>query len=286
MTVHAGAADTAFHIERMTPADLDRAIDWAAAEGWNPGLDDAGPFYAADPEGFFVGKLGQEPVGFVAVVDYGGGFGFGGLYIVAAERRGQGYGAQLARHALDRLAGSNIGQDGVLEQEANYQQMGFKTAYRNIRFEGVGGGCAPQGVLPLNDIPFAEVFDYDTRCFPAPRRRFLESWLAMPHAHGFAVRDGAVLAGYGVVRACRKGFKIGPLFAEGPREAELLYQALAAQAGPAPLYLDVPEVNPEAVALAARHDMKRVFETNRMYLNEPPTLPLAKIFGVTTFELG
>lgn len=286
MTEHVRPEPPAFYIERMTRADLDVAIDWAAAEGWNPGLDDAAPFYAADPGGFFVGKLGEEPVGFVSVVDYGGGFGFGGLYIVAAEYRGKGYGAQLARHALDRLAGCNIGQDGVLEQEANYRQMGFKTAYRNVRFEGVVGGDAPEGVTPLNNVPFAEVFDYDTRFFPVPRRRFLEAWLAMPSACGFAIRDQGALAGYGVVRACRTGFKIGPLFAEGPREAELLYQALAAHAGSAPLYLDVPEMNPQAIALASRHGMKRVFETNRMYLKEPPALPLAKIFGVTTFELG
>ena len=38
----------------MTPADLDIAINWAAAEGWNPGLEGAAAYRAADPEGFFV----------------------------------------------------------------------------------------------------------------------------------------------------------------------------------------------------------------------------------------
>ncbi|HLA33082.1 MAG TPA: GNAT family N-acetyltransferase, partial [Pseudomonas sp.] len=31
----------------MTRAEVDLAIDWAAAEGWNPGLHDADCFYAA-----------------------------------------------------------------------------------------------------------------------------------------------------------------------------------------------------------------------------------------------
>ena len=44
-------------MRRMTEADLKLALDWAAAEGWNPGLDDAHCFYAADPQGFFLGEL-------------------------------------------------------------------------------------------------------------------------------------------------------------------------------------------------------------------------------------
>ena len=38
-------------IRRMSKSELDRALDWAAAEGWNPGLHDAESFYAVDPQG-------------------------------------------------------------------------------------------------------------------------------------------------------------------------------------------------------------------------------------------
>lgn len=95
------------------------------------------------------------------------------------------------------------------------------------------------------------------------------------------------LAGYGVIRRCRAGFKIGPLFADSPDFAAALFHPLIAQvpAGQA-FYLDVPEVNGAAIALAEQHDMTRVFETARMYTQAPPSLPLEGIFGVTTFELG
>jgi hypothetical protein len=33
----------------MTQPELRIAVDWAADEGWNPGLNDAACFYAADP---------------------------------------------------------------------------------------------------------------------------------------------------------------------------------------------------------------------------------------------
>ncbi len=94
------------------------------------------------------------------------------------------------------------------------------------------------------------------------------------------------MRGLGVIRPCRTGFKIGPLFADTPAIAEALYTALSAHAPGEPIYLDTPENNAEAVALAARHEMSEVFGCARMYVGPPPDLPHHAIYGVTTFELG
>ena len=51
-------------------------------------------------------------------------------------------------------------------------------------------------------------------------------------------------------------------------------------------YLDIPEVNPHAKELAEKYGLQKVFETARMYTKQTPSLPLDKIYGVTTFELG
>jgi hypothetical protein len=42
-------------ILKAKPKDIDYLLTLADQEGWNPGLDDAQPFYAADPEGYFIG---------------------------------------------------------------------------------------------------------------------------------------------------------------------------------------------------------------------------------------
>lgn len=54
----------------------------------------------------------------------------------------------------------------------------------------------------------------------------------------------------------------------------------------AAVYLDTPEINREVLALAANDDMQVSFETARMYTRRPPDLPVDRIFGVTSFELG
>jgi len=53
-----------------------------------------------------------------------------------------------------------------------------------------------------------------------------------------------------------------------------------------PLFLDVPEVNTEAVALARGLDFAPAFETARMYTGPAPAVDRTRLYGVTTFELG
>ncbi len=69
--------------------------------------------------------------------------------------------------------------------------------------------------------------------------------------------------------------------------AETLLDAALGQAPVgAPVYLDAPEVNAAAMSIASGRQMRQVFATARMYNLRQPPLPLDRIFGVTTFELG
>jgi ribosomal protein S18 acetylase RimI-like enzyme len=273
-------------VRRMTEADLALALEWAAAEGWNPGLHDAHCFHAADPQGFFLGERDGVPIGCVSAVRYGSGFGFLGLYIVKAEHRGQGFGLELWRAALDHLGDRMIGLDGVVAQQENYRKSGFRLAFRNIRQKGRGGGAAPPGLTDLPAIPIEEILRHDETAFPAPRADFLRSWIGQPQAVALGIVNARRLTGYGVLRACREGFKIGPLFADDEETADRLFAGLMARAPGAPVLLDTPEANPAAVALAARYGMTPVFGTARMYKNGTPQMGLERCFGVTTFELG
>src|SRR5690554_5744288 len=111
-----------YTIRLMDRADLDVAVSWAAKEGWNPGRADAECFYAADPSGFFMGYLGEEPVASVYAVKYGKSFGFVGFYIVKEEHRGKGFGWRIWQRAMESLAGRIVGLDGVVAQQDNYRK--------------------------------------------------------------------------------------------------------------------------------------------------------------------
>jgi GNAT superfamily N-acetyltransferase len=273
----------------MRRDEIGLAVEWAAIEGWNPGWHDAECFYAADASGFLIGLLDDEPVATISAVKYDDSFGFIGFYIVKPEHRGKGYGFQIWNAAMASLTGRTIGLDGVVAQQDNYRKSGFALAYRNVRYEGHGGGTAATSanIVELSTLPFEDIHFYDQPFFPDDRREFLKNWIAQPRGIALGILQESRLAGYGVLRPCRQGFKIGPLFADTPELAETLFLALkACVPNDDPLYLDVPETNPAAVDLAKRHGMAIVFETARMYTGPAPSLPLERLFGVTSFELG
>lgn len=276
---------TQFVVRQMNRSECDVAVEWAAGEGWNPGWHDAEAFFATDPNGFFVGLLDGQPISSISAVAYGADFGFIGFYIVRPEYRGQGYGWQTWQAAMAYLGNRNVGLDGVLAQQSNYEKSGFRLAYRNARYQGVLPGRVSPVVVA--DFSFEAVAAYDRQFFPAGRSEFLQHWLYPPAGQTLVVMApaGDVL-GYGVIRACRVGYKIGPLFANSPTIAETLLLALAAYAPAGPHFLDIPAPNPHALELVNRYGLSQVFETARMYTQSQPTLPLANLYGVTTFELG
>ena len=283
--------DESYSIRPMTPPEIELCTQWAGAEGWNPGVHDAEAFHAADAEGFLVGLLNGKPIASISAVRYGDHFGFIGFYIVVPELRGQGYGLQLWNAAMERLKGRLVGLDGVVEQQANYRKSGFEFAYNNIRFQGiaqpVSTPAADPGLADLADVPKAALNAFDRELFPAPRHAFLESWLSRPETTAKACMKNGLLQGYGVIRPCQTGYKIGPLFANDLTTAQSLYNALVSQVEPgAQVQLDIPQINPQALALVERNHMQPVFETARMYTGPAPDIDIQRIFGVTSFELG
>ncbi len=284
-----------FMIRHMAKYEVDVAVDWAAAEGWNPGLHDANCFWACDPQGFLIGINDGQPVGCISAVRYEADYGFIGFYIVKPEWRGQGYGLQLWQSAMEQLAGRVVGLDGVVAQQRNYQKSGFQLAYRNIRYSGQFSGAltgditelSPDlSIVPVSQVNQRELAAYDSTLFFTARPDFLSCWVSQPGTTALAAVGKDRLAGYGVIRQCRSGYKIGPLFAEDADTAEKLLLSLAACAHGEQVFLDVPEVNEAAVDLAGKYKMTKAFETARMYNKTAPTLALANVFGVTTFEMG
>jgi GNAT superfamily N-acetyltransferase len=276
-------------IRQMNREDVNTAVSWAAAEGWNPGLSDAACFWSSDPEGFFCAESDGKIVGTVSVVNYDEKFSFAGLFVVDPAFRDQGIGMQLYRHAMLHAGSRVVGGDGVVAMVDKYQKDGgLCLHYNNARYEGLGGGAVPGGLVPIREVRFGDLADYDAAHFPARREQFLRCWIRQEGHYGLAKLDASGnLLGYGVRRVCHTGHKIGPLFARDRQTAELILDGLVAGIPGESFYLDIPVPNAAAVALVQDRKMVPVFYTARLYSRkEPVSLPLEKIFGVTTFELG
>lgn len=276
----------------MSRDELDALVGWAAKEGWNPGKYDAEIFWNTDPRGFIAAELDGELIGGGSIVAYQRAFGFMGFFIIKPEYRGQGLGRRLWLARRDKLevrlnSGSSMGMDGVFEMQPFYSSGGFKFSHRDIRFEGVGMPCTPDAsVIPVSNVAFKTLLEYDAVHFPAQRRGFLKAWISQPESRALAVLDGDKLGGYGVIRRCETGYKIGPLFANNAQIATSLFDGLADHATGQPVFLDVPEINADAMRLVTAKQMTQIFGCARMYFGRTPKLPVAQIYGVTTFELG
>ena len=279
-----------WQIRPMTRDQMTLAVQWAAEEGWNPGLQDGQAFNASDPEGFLIGLYRGQPVGMVSAVQQGRYLGFMGFYIVRPGFRGQGWGWKLWQAGLERLAGRCVGLDGVVDQQANYRRCGFELAWHNARFEGRRPNELPPTPPAIQRLRVEELDDWlelDARCAGEGHAPLLRAWLSQTDTVALGASGFSGAYAFGAIRPCQTGFKVGPLFAEHPEQARLLLLALLSHLPIGARYqLDVPLCHKAAVILARTMELVPVFETARMYRGGIPALEVNGIYGITSFELG
>jgi hypothetical protein len=270
-------------IRRMTPADVELTLDWAAAEGWNPGRHDAASCLATDPDGLLVGLLDGEPAAVIACVRYADAFAFVGLYIVRADLRGHGHGIALWEAGHEHLGDLPSGLEAVEAQIVNYARSGYVAGGWTQRWQGQAvAGPAHPDVAP---VAVADVLELDARAFGVPREAFLAGWLGQPEAVARGLWRRGRLVGYGVRRRCREGWKVGPLFAADLESAGRLLDGLIADLD-GPYWIDIPRTHPHATRLATDRRMQPVFRTSRMVRGTAPPRDAALVYGVTSLELG
>ncbi len=263
-----------------TRADLECILEWAASEGWNPGLDDAEAFYAADPNGFFVAVKDGTPVASISVVNHSSLFAFLGLYIAAPTHRRQGIGFRLWQHAVNHAEERTIGLDGVPDQQDNYAASGFRSAGGTVRFSGVVSPAPDTDTRPANESDIAGLIRQEAEASGYRKEAYLTAWFKDTPHRKTLITDG----GFCTVRECREGSKIGPLLADTVRVARKLIQHAASLMGPK-VTLDVPESSVDLPQLCQALDLKPGFATARMYRGDPPSTG-SQLFATTSLELG
>jgi GNAT superfamily N-acetyltransferase len=273
----------------MTELEVAELIEWAAVENWNPGWD----------EGFLAIEVAEQLAGGGSIVRHNSNYGFMGLFILRPQFRGQGLGKQLWFARRDRLlsrldTGGCIGLDAVTAMIPFYEQGGFRAHFKSLRFHTPAGSPVSRqstsldspNVVPLSQTSWHEVLALDEVCFPGKRENYLRAWLAQPRALGLGYQENAIWRGYAVMRPCRSGCKIGPLFGETSSIASILLDRCLQLAGDHAVCIDVPENNRSAVQLCQTRGMQPIFECTRMFFGPAPAMRLNWVYGLTSFELG
>lgn len=279
-------------LQKLDQQQLITLVDWAKAEGWNPGPYDAHVFYATDPDGHYGYFIGDEMIAGGSIVSYNGEFGFMGLFIVKPNFRGKGFGRQLwferRNLLLSRLEPeASIGMDGVVAMQPFYRAGGFESAFIDKRFVRLGEHFSENiFVTPIQSNDYFDISVYDSLCFGFRRPSFLKPWLELPQTKAFKYVENGTLKGFVVLRKATVGYKIGPLFADNYQVAEALYRACLSNALGEEVFLDIPLTNLQAIQLTSTYAAKPVFECARMCYGKQPKVDTNKIFGITTFELG
>ncbi|WP_412552268.1 GNAT family N-acetyltransferase [Shimia sp. MIT1388] len=271
-----------------TLEELSTILEWAAEEGWNPGLEDAAAFWQADPEGFFVATVDGALAAAISVVNHTEDFAFLGLYIARPAFRGQGIGFGLWQHALKHAGARVVGLDGVPDQQDNYAASGFELFSATTRFTGEVVARESENVRLAAPEDVGALIDMEAAASGVRKAAYLAAWFAPAESRQtWVMQDAEGIAGFCTARRCREGVKIGPLWTQKEEDAQALMAHVAATMG-GPVTLDVPDTSAPLKALCASLDLTPGFATARMYRGAP--VPVGDTsggyFAVSTLELG
>lgn len=285
-------------IRNMKEEELQMVMGWAAKENWNPGKYDYKSYYSMDERGYLLLLVDDKPVGSISVVRYSETFSFMGLFIVLPEYRSKGLGKQLWEAALKYLESSNtIGLYAVPQQVSRYKNSGFKEYYSNNRWgrklsEGKENTSTLKKDSSYPHVMFKNIIEYDKSVFKYDREKLLNCMLSMPQT--FTVvsweKEGGI-NGYGIIRPCETGFRIGPLYANDLDSAKSLCELLLAKIPGQSIIIDIPTPNIFGSMFAEYFNLEPISVANTvaMFKEQEPTQmeqSAVKCYGVTSLELG
>lgn len=277
-------------IRNLLPEEMFIITDLAAMAGTNPGINDGEFLFKADNNGFIAAIEDNKVNGTIAVIKYPNNLAFIGLHFVVEHYRNSGLMEKLLSVALDIAGERNIGVNCKEEYVSLYENAGFKPAFKIVSYEGISDEILnelPQNINSPHLTPYDKVYDYYGKTFPYEGKMFFNQWLNQPQSLLFGKYENDKYKGLGLLKPCRKGFRLSPLIADDRESAkEILTSLVSHYPAGTPYYLDIPVQNMDGINLAEELKLKKIGEALRMYKGKEHKISLNNIYSFTSMEIG
>lgn len=279
-------------VRNINLSELKQALAWAGREGWNPGLEDAEPFFAADPNGYFVNEVDGKMAAVISVVNHTDDFAFLGLYICDPEFRGKGHGMAVWKAAIEHAEDRCIGLDGVEEQQDNYKKSGFVFAGNTVRYEGklsLSSQVDDTSRARVEKRPNIEkLLELDEKITGISRPKFARAWFTDTDTRKTFVlcNDQQEITAFATARKCDAGIKIGPLWAKDIEGVEIILAQISNQFRQPTAQIDAPSGSEDLAEYLKSIGFAPTFGTARMYTGRAPVADAGSFYATATLELG
>jgi hypothetical protein len=247
--------NTSSTVNLMEPNDFKEINQWCIDEGWNLGLNDSYTYYKIDPQGHFILK-NDETIASISLIKHSDSFFTLGPFIVNKKYRHQGAGEVIWNFAMTRMEkehpDSLIVLYAVSAQVNRYKKSGFKPVLVNQRWyihsNPTDSSFSSSNCYPLTSELIPKVSLYDKTNYFTNRELIFIDLIKKPEVNALVFMDHNAVKGFGFIRRCVRGYRIGALVAETQEIAQSLLSGLLKFCNEEPVFLDVPECNPHGRA--------------------------------------
>ncbi|KAK3585403.1 hypothetical protein CHS0354_020115 [Potamilus streckersoni] len=218
-----------------------------------------------------------------------------GLNILRVDYRGLGIGRESTLRLNDLLADMNVGGNAVYDNMAFYRQFGFNI--KSYTFQINHGPINPDfakavpsegyEIIPLLDVKFDDLLDYDSELHSVSRHRFIRNWTGHTSARTYVALKNGRICGYAVLRPAYVGYKMYPIYADEPNIAKALFCRLVSYI---PKGQDViftqPVQNEAANEFVAANKFQTQLTMTRIYNKWNIPLDIRRVYSVASTEFG
>jgi len=257
----------------MQPSDFKEINQWCIDEGWNIGIHDSDIYYKIDPIHHYIAKTNKS-VASLSIIKHDHNFFTLGPFIVHKSYRGQGIGEALWHVAMTQMVeeypDAHIALYAVSEQVDRYRKADFIPVLTIQRWYIDSSKLITSRSNQCTSITnklIPSIGQYYHNNYVTNRDLLFNELLLKPETNGLVFMDDNVIKGFGFIRRCVRGFRIGALVADTPEIAQTLIAGLLEFALGAPVFIDVPGSNSNRInCMNAFHAIRAPHEDTVMMI--------------------